>query len=356
MKKTLLLFLFVLSINFLFAQNTSEVSKLINEGVAYHDKGDYEGAIVRYDKALDIDKDNLQALYEKSYSLVSLEKYKDAIECCKTAIKKHPGEEMLQNVYVVYGNAYDGLKKTDKSIEVYEEGIKQFPDCAMLYFNKGISLTSVQRYDEALLCLYQSVRLNPAHAGSHNAIARVQNIQNKKIPSVLAYCRFLAIEPQGSRAKQNLQAVQKLIGSNVKKTGDKTISISLDGNSLDDTTADGKNKENSFGTIDMLLSMSSALDYDDKNKDKSDVEKFEDKMETLCAGLSEQKKDNYGFFWEYYAPYFIEMKEKGLVETYSYLAFASTDDEAVRIWLQNNQTKLKSFFEWSKGFKWNTSK
>ena len=42
----------------LFSQNKTEAEKLVEEGVPYHDKGDYEGAINKYDNALELDKDN----------------------------------------------------------------------------------------------------------------------------------------------------------------------------------------------------------------------------------------------------------------------------------------------------------
>ena len=57
------MFLLICSIS--FAQNKADAEKLVDEGVAYHDKGDYDGAISRYDKALELDKDNLLAMTEK---------------------------------------------------------------------------------------------------------------------------------------------------------------------------------------------------------------------------------------------------------------------------------------------------
>src|SRR5690348_1014476 len=134
-----------------FAQNKEPANALVKEGVAYHDKGDYDGAIDKYDKALVMDKDNLFALEEKAYTLMAQKKYEEAIELCKKAIEVHPGEEYLSTAYITYGNALDGLKKTDQSIAVYDEGIKAFPDEYQLHYNKGITLSSVKKYDETIL-------------------------------------------------------------------------------------------------------------------------------------------------------------------------------------------------------------
>ncbi|MCB9261281.1 MAG: hypothetical protein H6607_02740 [Flavobacteriales bacterium] len=45
MKKTILLLVFSLLCNTLFGQQKEDAEKLVDEGIAYHDKGDYEGAI-----------------------------------------------------------------------------------------------------------------------------------------------------------------------------------------------------------------------------------------------------------------------------------------------------------------------
>ncbi|MDP4206865.1 MAG: tetratricopeptide repeat protein, partial [Bacteroidota bacterium] len=329
MKRTILFLMFSFMGYMLFAQDKEAAEKLVNEGIAYHDKGDYNGAIVRYDKALELDKDNILALSEKALTLQSLKKYDESIKCCQRAIKKHPGDDCLKSVYVYYGNALDELKETDKSIKLYDEGIKQFPDFYQLHFNKGITLWSVKKYDEAILCFQRAISLNPKHAGSHNAIARILNIENKRIPALLAYCRFLVIEPQTKRAKENLEFLQTIMKGSVKKTGDKEISVNITTNMLVDSTANGKTKENSFQSTDLLLAMDAALDYDAKNKDKTEVEKFIRKFDTVCASLEESQKNNYGFYWSYYAPYFIEMKNKSFIETFAYIAFASSDDPAV---------------------------
>jgi Tfp pilus assembly protein PilF len=355
MKRKILFLVFVLAgIPFIFGQQKEAAEKLVGEGVAYHDKGDFTGAIARYDKALQLDKDNLMALAEKALTLVSMHKCEEAISLCKTAIEKHPGESELKLVYVTYGNALDELKKTDEAIEIYDEGIQFFPDFYQLHFNKGITLSSVKKYNEALLCFHKSAVLNPEHASSQNAIGRILQTQGKKIPALLAYSRFLVIEPQGARAEENLELLQKILKGNAKKTGAKSITINVDGAMLGDTTADGKPNENSFTTIDLLLSMDAALDFDKKmhKKKKSEVEVLIRKYKMICSTLQETKDLNHGFYWDYYAPYFIEMKEQDMITTFAYILLASSDNKEVSKWLKSHKSEIKKFYAWSEDFQW----
>lgn len=354
MTKTILILIFSLLFKISFGQNKVEAEKLVEEGIAYHDKGDYDGALIKYDKALELDEYNLLALAEKAMTLLYLEKNEEAIYVCKTALEKHPGEEALSSVYVAYGNAYDGLKKTDKSIEIYDEGIRQFPNFYQLHFNKGVTLASVKKYDEAIICFQKSASLNPEHGSSHNVIGRLLDMKNKRIPALLAYSRFLIIEPESKRAKENLTSLQEIMNGNVEQTGKKSITINVSSDILGDTTADGKAKSNSFAITDLILSMDAGLDYDKKNKKKTEVEQFIRKFETVCSSLKETQKDNFGFYWDYYVPYFIEMKEKNLIETFAYIGFATSDDPKVIKWLKSHQKEIDVFYEWSSSFKWKT--
>ena len=65
--KNYFLLLALLFSGILPAQNKFEADKIVNEGIPYHDKGDYEGAIKKYDEALKLDSDNLLALAEKAF-------------------------------------------------------------------------------------------------------------------------------------------------------------------------------------------------------------------------------------------------------------------------------------------------
>ncbi|MCB9261280.1 MAG: tetratricopeptide repeat protein [Flavobacteriales bacterium] len=285
-------------------------------------------------------------------SLLSLQKYDEAIENCQTAIEKHQGEKALKSVYVTYGNAYDGLKKTDKSLEIYDEGIKLFPDYYQLYFNKGITLSSIKKYDEAIICFQKSASLNPNHASSQSALGRLLYATDKRIPALLAFSRFLIIEPQTKRANENLGLLQGITKANVEKTGENSINININPSMLCDTTADGKAKENNFNITDLILSMDAALDYDKKNKKKTEIEQFIRKFETVCSSLKEMQDKNYGFYWEYYVPYFVEMKDKNLIETFAYIAFATSDYQDVDKWLKEHKKDIDNFYDWSSNYTW----
>lgn len=350
--KKILVIIFTLTINFALSQNKIAAEKLVDEGVALHDKGNYDEAINKYNKALELDKDNIFALTEKAFTLNSLNKYDESIAICKLAIEKYPKDNSLKNIYVTYGNALDELKKSDESIAIYNEGIKEFPEYYQLYYNKGITTARTGKFDDAILSFQHALLINPKHAGSINAIAKLENINGHKIPAILSYCRFLIIEPQSQRAKENLNSLKELMSSNVKKTGENSISVTIDPKLFSEKNKTDKPKENDFSTTELITTMDTAQDYDEKNINKTEVEKFARKFETICSSLSEMKKKNYGFYWDIIVPYFLEMKKNNLIEPFSYVVFASSETKEVNEWLNKNQKQINAFYEWTKNYKW----
>ena len=346
--KTLLLFLFFSAA---YAQNPTEAKKLINEGIVLHDKGDYAGAVNNYNKALEADKDNIGALTEKAMSLSTAGKYDEAINVSKYTISIYPNED-LENIYVSYANALDHQKKTDEALKIYDEGIQKFPNYYQLHFNKGICYANINKPDDAIICFQNSLKINPRHAGSLNAIG-ILEMGNHRIPAILAFSRFLIVEPQTSRSKKNFESLKSLMIQGVKQTDEKSISVNINSSVLSDTT--GVKKANDFSAVDLTLSMSAALDFDKKNANKTEVENFIRKFEVICSMLSETKKENYGFYWETFAPYFVEMKNKKFTEAFAYIAFVDSGTEDVAKWHKKNQSELDKFYNWSKDYNWKSN-
>jgi len=292
------------------AQNAEKIEKLIQEGIALHDKGEYTEAIKKYNAALDLDKNDFAAAYEKSFSLTALGKLKEANAISKELLQKFGDHPNIKVVYIQYGSTLDDLGKTKDALEVYNEGIKKFPDEYLLHFNKGLTLQKMENYSEALLSYENSLKLKPLHASSNLYTGMIIQKQNR-IPAFLAYATFIGIEPNTKRSKEGFDRINQILGSNVKRDGNNTTIF------LDPSMLGGKNKraENDFGSLEMMFSLLSAND-NSKGMDslgKTPADKLNYKMQMLINMLSLHKKDGKGFYWEHYAPFFVAMKDKTML-------------------------------------------
>jgi tetratricopeptide (TPR) repeat protein len=351
MKKAIILFTLIFIDFYLIAQTKESADNLISEGIKYHDNGMYSDAISKYNEALLVEKDNLIALTEIALSYLAMGNFEESISYCKKVIKKNPNGNNISSIYVTLGNAYDGIKESEKAIKAYNKGIEEYPRSFQLHFNKGITqMNQSGKSNNAIESFQTALQLNPNHPGSHNALARsLYFYQNQKIPAVLAFSRFFVLEYSSTRAEQNLGTLQKIINGNVEKKAENKVTINLDLNMLN---LNEKKVENNFSTIEMLLAFSSALDFDSTNINKSDEQKFTSKFNTICSSLSEQKEKNSGFFWSFYAPYFIDMKNNKQIETFTHLVFFKAKDETSKTWVKNNKDKITEFYKWNDAYNW----
>lgn len=355
--KKIIPFLFLLVvISNSYSQSYEEIQAFVEQGVKLHDAGKYAEAIAKYDEALALDSTNMLALAEKSLTLLHSGKFAECITVCEYAIATNPEGYNLDMIYINYATCYDYLKQPEKAVEKYDEGIALFSELSLLYFNKGITLSGMENYDEAIDCMKNSLLLDPLHAGSHNAIARISHIKSRNIPALLAYCRLLVIEPEGKRAALNLKNIELIVAGSAEKTGKNSVSININSAIFADTTENGEPLPDNFSDAELLLIMTAAMDFDKKYKKETEVERFQRKIETVFGVMAEVRADNHGFFWEFYAPYFIELQSKGYIETFSYIVYSSSGLDYVNEWITKNDREVVEFYNWSDRYDWSVVK
>jgi Tfp pilus assembly protein PilF len=326
--------------------STERQNELINEGVKLHDQGNYDGAINKYQEVLKENPDNVVALYELSSSYSAKGNYRKSLEICKNGIKyksKH-----LREFYIMMGNNFDHLKDPDKSIQVYKKAIELFSDYYFIYYNLGVTYYGVGKLDEARNSFKKAVKLNPNHSSSHFALGEIFYQENYKIPSLLALCRFLVLEPKAKRSNKAFSRIQEILqrGVKVEDLDKKNITVMIDENP--------KTDEGDFGAVDLGLVSIRALRYSDEYTGKSEIELITHEFNEFFSVMSEIDSTNkgIGFVWNYYVPYFIEMKRKNYIEPFCYYIYQTSNVKGIQEWLDKNSAKADEFLSWSKDYKW----
>jgi tetratricopeptide (TPR) repeat protein len=333
-KYSISVFVLILSLS-AFSQESS-FDDLLREGVDLHDKGDYAGAIKKYDEILSRNDGFYLAYIEKSFSLFTSGKNEECVELCKTALKKFPDSAQNKNIYVNYGSALDVMGRTDDAIDIYAKGMRLYPDFYLLPFNKGVTEYRLKKYDDAVTDLERSVTLKPSHASSHQYLAYAIYPKNK-IAAAMALSAFLVLEPSGQRAENNLKALLGILKGNAEKKDEKNITVSVSPSLLD-----GKEKgEDDFRSTELIITLSGATDL---SKDSLNaMKKLEQKLEYL-AGAAPKKK---GFFSKYYVSYLSGLKENHFLETAAYLIYYASKDSDDHAWLATNKDKVEALTQWT---------
>ena len=324
---------------------TGQQTLLIQEGVAQHDRGNYDAAIKLYEEALRENPNNVEALYELSFSY-SMKK--DYLRSLETAYKgAQYKSRMLAGFYMQIGNNLDQLGEPKKSIEVYKAGIKLLPKMNLLHYNLAVTYRRMGRADEARKALKQAIVINPNHPGSHAVLSALWHEGHYKTPALLAACRFLVLEPGSERAAGALKIVQEVMGAGVTEgSSPDTINIFVD------TSA--KKDEGDFTALDVVLAMGKAASMAESKKGKSEMQLLVRQFETFFAIMSEQsdKADRNKFTWKFYVPYFAEMKQKNYVEPFVYYISQSSGNQEALKWLADKKALVGDFLAWSKLYNW----
>lgn len=326
------------------APSTESQKQLIMEGIELHDGGDYAGAVSLYEQVLKENPDNVVALYELASSSYAAKDYKKSLEVAHKAAQYK--SELLDQTYVLLGNCYDDSGVPQKAIEVYKAGINLEPASALLQFNLAITYFHTEQLKEARAAVKRSAVLDPEHPSSQLLLSTLFNLASHKIPALLAALRFLVLEPNSNRSELALQRVRKILQAGVSQGKDR--------NEIDIAVATGQDKdEGDFASIEMFMSLMKAANYSEKNKDLSEVQLLTKNLESLFAMMSESNKaDRTKFTWAYYLPYFLELKQQGHTEAFTYFINQRSDLPQVNSWLQLHQTQLTKFLDWSRNYHW----
>ncbi|MEP6705995.1 MAG: tetratricopeptide repeat protein [Pyrinomonadaceae bacterium] len=320
--------------------------QLIREGIALHDEGDYDDAISRYEAVLRESPNNVQALYEMSFSYFAKKDFQKSIEAGYKAAQYK--SDLLGTIYVQLGSSFDELGEPKKAIQIYEAGIKLEPTDFLLHYNLAITYRGTGQLDDARVAVKKAAILNPAHPSSQLLLSGLFEKGGYKIPALLAACRFLILEPRSTRSDSALRLVATTMQAGVSAgKNPNRISISLD-------PSPQKKDEGDFSSIDTFMGLMKASNYLEKNQSKTEMELLAENFGALIAFLTESpnKSDPSKFVWKYYVPYFLEMKNKGHLEAFTYYTNQRSNIAGVNDWLSQNQPKIVAFLVWSKNYQW----
>jgi len=336
MKKLPLLLVSLLVYTMLTAQSEA-ILKYVGKGVEMHDKGDYNGALKEFKKALALDSNSDIANTEIANTYFSIKDYPHAIEHADKVIAKN--NRYLDNVYVTKGSSLDMMGKPQEAIAIYRKGIKVSPKHHLLYYNLAMTCYGQKQFAESIDALKKGLELYSAHASSHLMLGFVMQEQGDNIKSLLALYNFLLLEPMGGRAEKAVAAIQldMSAGMRTEKSGGKTNLYTT----VSDTSDD-------FTSVSFSLQLLQASQMtDDSKKKKSEAEMFMQKTTTFLGLLKTLKKNNSGFWWNYYVDFYIDMfKDKDRQEAFVHVIASPLNDNKVTEWIKNNKPKIDKLIHW----------
>jgi antitoxin component YwqK of YwqJK toxin-antitoxin module/tetratricopeptide (TPR) repeat protein len=316
------------------AQNTAPAplpfkpaKALVEEGVALHDEGKYEDAIVRYRQVLPGDSTYARAQAELALSLMMAGKYQESADAARRAQQLDPFEP--QN-YATLADDYEGLKQLPEARQTYAASLKLFPYSENLWLNQGILELNQRQLAAALPSLERAVELRPGKSSGHRLLGAAAVRQGQLAHAMISLLTFLAIEPLGERSHDVLVSLESLSqGLPVVEPADQAPPVAPNA---------------AFEELDQLIAAKVALtpSYTSKVKFKAAIVK---QLQLLVEKFPVTADPASDFWVRAYAPLVKALQQGDNLTAFTYLILQSADDKSAQQWVKTNKSRIDKLSE-----------
>jgi hypothetical protein len=190
-------------------------------------------------------------------------------------------------------------------------------------------------YEKAEKAAINAIIAKPNHGSSHIILAAIMHARGERVLSLLPTYYFLMLEPNSKRSKINYNSLINQLGQGVARKNEKDINVNVPASS-----------DSLFGAAEMMVSLLGASRFEDENKGKTDMDFFVETNKGLFTILGELKKDNKGFWWDFYVSKFYDLVQSNNLEAYSYYISQSANSETVNKYITDNTDKMKQLKDW----------
>jgi CHAT domain-containing protein/tetratricopeptide (TPR) repeat protein len=169
-------------------------------GDASYAKGDFEGAIAFYDRAITLHPNDYIAWNNRGNSLHNLGRYGEAIESYYKALALN-----TEN-YIAWsnrGNSLHNLGRNAEAIEFYDKAVTLNPEFYQAWNMRGISLEKLGRDVEAIESYDKAVALNPEYYKAwYNRGISLEKL-GRDVEAIESYDKAVTLNPEYHQAWDN---------------------------------------------------------------------------------------------------------------------------------------------------------
>ena len=170
-------------------------------GTVYMDQGRVEESVAAYERAIGIDPAYGEAYGDLAGAYFGLGKISEAMSAGEKAVDLAPDYSAAHNNL---GIVYQEQGELHKAIAEYEKAIELDPSDASPHANLGIIYKDQGELDLAIAALEKAIELDPGDPKPHNSLGNVYKHQGEFDLAVAAYERALEIDPDHATAQASL--------------------------------------------------------------------------------------------------------------------------------------------------------
>lgn len=153
----------------------------IYRGFAKNGQNDFHGAIADFDKAVELDPEDLGTYIDRGQSKVYANDFAAAIKDFEFVLTKDSVNKQGQNALCYMGRIAQQEKEFELSIQYYDKLIKLTPDDAELYFNRGAAKDMIMDSKGSIKDYDKAIELKPDYmeAFANRGVAKINSLSVK---------------------------------------------------------------------------------------------------------------------------------------------------------------------------------
>ncbi|MCW3129919.1 MAG: serine/threonine-protein kinase [Methanophagales archaeon] len=190
----------------------------LNKGFSYLQLKRNEEALKCFNTILARNPKNEKALCDKGLSLLGLNRVNEAIVYIDDALKINPRDKII---LFAKGLCLNELGQYETAIEYFDKGLQIPPegdlDKVQLLANKSHSLMKLEKYQSALDCINESLRLYPRSPECLIAKGELLTLLGKIHEAIECLDKAISINPQVAKTWYERGCVLHLLGSQDRK-------------------------------------------------------------------------------------------------------------------------------------------
>lgn len=340
MKKIILLIcLSLFGTQNLFSQTDKENAlKKAKEGIKLMDEGKLDESIKFLEEAEKLDAEKFNYPYEKAYAYYLKKDYEKSIKILETVMEH---KNVMPELFQLMGNSYDILEKPEKAFEMYDAGLKKFPNSGMLYLEKGNVYWNKKDYEKALPFYEKGIEVNPMFASNYFRATKIYCNSSEEIWGMIYGEIFINLERNTKRTYEISKLLFDTYKSEIKFTSETTSEVSFSKNTIINVNDIGKDKK---------FKMPFSMVYEPTlllaivNQKSIDLNSLNIIRQSFLKNYSTfgHNKSNPNVLFDYQN----KMSESGNFEAYNYWILSNGDKENFDKWMELNKEKWDKFVEW----------
>lgn len=334
--KILILFIFF-STN-CFAQSNKEIAmKKGSEAIKLMDEGKIEESILLLQESQQLDPENFDYPYETAYANYLKKDYENAIAILE---KLENYKNTNAQLYSLWGNSYDNLDNPKKAIEIYDIGIKKFPNKGLLYLEKGVVYELEKEYDKSVENYQKGISVDPKYPSNYFRIANLYLNSADKVPGLIYGEIFLNLERTTNRTKEMSKSLYDAYKNSIIFENGQWKELNL----CKEITMNPKKFEKDNKLPLCLIYgkwfIFGLLNSNVKEFNLNSISKI--RQEFIKNYFEKDNKDYPNILFDYQK----KMVENNIFDAYNHYIFQMGDPEEFNEWLKTNKSEYDKFVEW----------